>query len=90
MDENQTSLEALLRENIALTKENNAIPKDMRRIGRIAFWSKVAIWTVLIILPLLLIGPILDSLTKGAGASVMGLPSADLIEDALKIYTGQE
>jgi len=90
MDENQTSLEALLRENIEVTKENNAILKDMRRIGRIAFWSKVAIWTVLIILPLLLIGPILDSVTKGAGASVMGLPSTSLMEDVLNIYTGQE
>lgn len=90
MDEDHKTLEALLRENIAVTKENNEILRRMQRIGRIAFWSKVVIWTVVIILPLLLIGPILESLTKGAGASVMGLPSADLIEEAYRVYMGQE
>jgi len=89
-EEDRTNLAALLRENIAVTRENNEMLRQMRRIGRIAFWAKVIIWTVVIILPLLLIGPILDSLTKGAGASVLGLPSASMIEDAVRIYTGQE
>ncbi len=90
MDEQNTTLEILLRENLEVARENNRILKEMRRIGRIAFWTKVAIWTVVIILPLLLIGPILDSLSKGAGTSVMGLPSADMIEEAYRLYTGQE
>lgn len=90
MEEEHKTLESLLRENIEVARENNRILRDMRRIGRIAFWSKVVIWTVVIIIPLLLIGPILDSLTKGAGASVLGLPSASTIEEALRIYTGQE
>ncbi|HYE23381.1 MAG TPA: hypothetical protein VEA92_02970 [Candidatus Paceibacterota bacterium] len=90
MNKEHDSLEALLKENIAVTRENNEMLHQMRRIGRIAFWTKVVIWTVVIILPLLLIGPILDSLTKGAGASVMGLPSADMIEEAYRLYTGRE
>ena len=87
-------LEALLRENIAVTKENNEILKDMRRIGRIAFWAKVLIWTLLLIVPLLLIGPILEGfssmLSPSDAQSIMGLPSAELIQEAVKLYTGQE
>lgn len=89
-----SALEALLRENLEVAKENNQILKDMRRIGRIAFWSKVVIWTLVIVLPLLFIGPILSSfsaaLTPAGGSSVLGLPSADLFREAFDIYTGQE
>ncbi len=86
------SLEALLREQIAISKENNEILKDMRRIGRIAFWAKVVLWTILIILPLLLIGPILSGfsamLAPGTASNVMGVPSPELIQQALDAYKG--
>ena len=93
MEEEQKTpetLEALLRENIAVTRENNEILRQMRRLGRIAFWSKVVLWTIIIILPLLLIIPILDFLSKGTGAGFLGLPSAGMVEDAYRFYTGQE
>ncbi len=84
------SLEALLKEHIAISKENNEILKDMRRIGRIAFWAKVVLWTVLIVLPLLLIGPILSGLSAmiapGTASGVMGVPSPELIQQALEAY----
>jgi len=89
MDAEKDTLEMLLRENLDVVRENNRILKEMRRIGRIVFWAKLVIWTLVIVIPLLLIGPILDSLTKGAGASVMGLPSAELIEEALRTYRGE-
>jgi len=89
-DETPNPLEALLRENLEVSRENNRILRDMRRLGRIAFWSKVVIWAIVLLLPLLLIGPILDFLSEGTGASVMGLPSASVLEEAFLLYTGQE
>ena len=90
MEGEQNPIEALLKENLELSRENNRLLRDMRRIGRIAFWSKVVIWTIVLILPLLLIGPILDFLSEGAGGSLMGLPSASMLEEAFRLYTGQE
>ena len=86
MEGEHQTLESLLRENIALSKENNKMLRDMQRMGRIVFWAKAVIWTLVIILPLIFIGPILDFLSSGVGTSIMGLPSPQMIEEALRFY----
>lgn len=87
-------LKALLEENLKIAKENQEMLKQMRRIGRIAFWAKVVIWTLLIIVPLLFLGSFLgqfsSSLGENAGVSIMGMPSPDMVRDAYELYTGQE
>ena len=83
-------LKALLEENLRVSKENNQILRDMRRLGRIAFWAKVILWTIVLVVPLLLIGPIMNAvdqfMTGAGGSSVMGFPSPEMIQEAIDLY----
>lgn len=91
----EQELRTLLKENLALAKENNEMLKQMRRLGRIAFWAKAIIWTALIILPLLLIGPLMSYLSSivggvpgGSGSllntTLFGLPSPEMVNELLQ------
>lgn len=64
-------LRALLRENIAVAKDNNRLLREMRRNAIIGFVIKIAVYLVLLGVPLFILGtylgPILERLS-GAGA----------------------
>jgi len=90
MDGDHQTLEALLKDNLAIAQENNRILREMQRMDRIVLWVKIVVWTLVIILPLIFIGPILDFIMQGFGVSVMGLPSPEMMEEALRLYGGGE
>ena len=74
-----------------LVKENNLFLHNMRKWGRIAFWSKVVIWTLVLGVPLLLLSyfaPFLNVLpgasgTSATGTSLFGLPSPTELQQIL-------
>lgn len=81
-------LEVLVRETRELVEENNRIIRDMRRIGRIAFWSRIAIWLIVLVLPFYLYSAYLAPLlaNAGTGASLLGLPSPDQMQTLIEQY----
>ena len=81
-------LEVLVRETRDLVEENNRIIRDMRRIGRIAFWSRIAVWLVVLVLPFYLYSAYLAPLlaNAGNGASLLGLPSPEQMQALLEQY----
>lgn len=80
-------LERLLKATYALSEENNRILKEMRRIWRITFWSKVVIWLLVLILPLYLYSAFLAPWLSGA--TMMGIPSLEQIQALLEVYQGR-
>lgn len=93
MTEEQERIEELLKETLEVAEENNRILREIRRMGRISFWSKVVIWALVLIVPLLLIGPILDSFSavtgSGATSGIMGFPSPQMIQEAMELYRAE-
>ncbi|HWH07318.1 MAG TPA: hypothetical protein VNU47_02220 [Candidatus Paceibacterota bacterium] len=93
MNEDLNRLETLLKDTLEVAEENNRLLREMRRMGRISFWSKVIIWALVLIIPMLFIGPILDSfgsfMSGDTAGSIMGFPSPEMIQEAMELYQAQ-
>ena len=99
MDEDKITLarlEQLMEENLELAEENHRMLKEMRRMGRVSFWTRVVLWALVIILPLLLLKPVLNMLFPVTGddtvpgLNVPGFPSKEDIERAIRTYESGE
>ena len=47
-------IQKLLKQNIALSEENNKILRTMQKWNKIAFIAKVIVWAIVLIIPVLL------------------------------------
>ena len=78
-------MEALMEENLELTKQNNKILRRMERNALIGFLAKMFLWVLLLGLPLLFLGPYLKPLYD----LVRGGPNASQFQQLLDAYSGK-
>ena len=88
-------LEALLKENIELSKESNKILRRMERNALISLFAKIFLWLLLLGLPLFFLGPYLKPLyssltgsSAGSGGVPVGVPAENQLQQLLDAYSG--
>ena len=86
-EERIARLETELKEVREIVEENNEIIRDLRRIGRIAFWGKVIIWVLVLVVPFILFSTVLAPYLSGS-SNLFGLPSPEQIQQVLDAYEG--
>lgn len=94
-DERFAALEALLEENIAVTRENNRLLRELRRNALLGFIARIVIWLILLGVPLLFISsylaPIIETMSGKVESGqiptgVFGLPSSEQIQQLIDQY----
>ena len=94
-EERFAALETLLEENIAVTRENNRLLREMRRNAVIGFIAKLIIWLIVLGVPLFFISsylaPLIDTVSGKAESGqlptgVFGLPSSEQIQQLIDQY----
>lgn len=94
MDKEEEILKKLDEQALLITEISDRV-RRMERLGRFSFWAKVVIWALVLVLPLLFLGSIIDlfsSFLQGgeAAGAVMGLPSPEMIREAMELYKSGE
>ncbi|HRH55955.1 MAG TPA: hypothetical protein PK609_03775 [Candidatus Paceibacterota bacterium] len=88
-------IKTLLEENIAVTKENNRLLREMRRNAILGLIAKVVIWLVILGVPLFFLstylGPLLETVSgqEGGGqlpAGLFGVPNEEQVQQILDLY----
>lgn len=92
-------IKELLEQEIEITKENNKLLRQLHRNAMIGLIAKVVIWLIILGVPLFFLGPYLKpffslittgQMPEGSGTeSILGLPSADQLQEIITIYGGQ-
>jgi len=91
----QSELQKLLEENLAVAKDNNRLLREMRRNAILGLIAKIVIWLVILGVPLLFLsaylGPLMDALTGKGGnvpSALFGVPSEEQIQRLIEQYQG--
>jgi hypothetical protein len=75
-------IKTLLEENIAVTKENNRLLREMRRNAILGLIAKVVIWLVILGVPLFFLSTYLGQLPAG----LFGVPNEEQVQQILDLY----
>jgi|GEM_PF-5130681 len=90
--ERSKSIEALLEEQLELTRDTNDVVHGIDRMMRVSFWVKVVFWIVVLVLPFFLIKPFLNAFfpadENGFFSELQAIPSSADIEKAIELYRG--
>jgi hypothetical protein len=87
-------LRELLRQNLAVAKDNNRLLREMRRNAVLGFALKLVVYLLLLGVPLFILstylGPIMEAFSGSGGSSLLGAPSAEELQRLMEEYRASQ